>query len=103
MTGRQAPSVINAVFQRRQFWDGRAKDTFDGREIAGVPSQSRMLMGMDNGDVTTVALVSRLLLRRASLASQSVGPPMSGVEAACEGRTWPKLGKKMLGGSVGYD
>src|SRR5262249_48930578 len=32
----------------------------------------------------------------ASLASQAVGPPMSAVEMAYDGRTWPKLGKRVL-------
>ncbi|TME26069.1 MAG: hypothetical protein E6I75_26860 [Chloroflexi bacterium] len=30
VTGRNAPTVINAVFNFRNFWDGRANDTFNG-------------------------------------------------------------------------
>src|SRR5262249_13661937 len=33
---------------------------------------------------------------RASLASQAVGPPLSDVEMSAAGRSWLKLGKKML-------
>src|SRR5204863_6344447 len=37
-----------------------------------------------------------LSIDRASLASQAVGPPLSPVEMSAAGRTWLKLGKKML-------
>jgi cytochrome c peroxidase len=30
VTGRNAPSVINSVFNHRNFWDGRARSTFNG-------------------------------------------------------------------------
>ena len=35
-------------------------------------------------------------LENASLASQAVGPPLSDFEMSFRGRTWPKIGKKML-------
>src|SRR5262249_12146367 len=38
----------------------------------------------------------RVSIDRASLASQSVGPPLSGVEMSAAGRSWLKLGRKML-------
>src|SRR4028119_2108318 len=30
VAGRNAPSVINSVFNVRNFWDGRAQSTFNG-------------------------------------------------------------------------
>src|SRR5205085_4645218 len=35
-------------------------------------------------------------LQNSSLASQAVGPPVSNVEMAYDGRSWPKIGKKLL-------
>ena len=33
VTGRQAPTYINPVYQEVFFWDGRAANTFDGRSV----------------------------------------------------------------------
>ena len=38
----------------------------------------------------------QIRIDNSSLASQAVGPPMNAVEMSYEGRTWPKLGKRML-------
>jgi len=35
-------------------------------------------------------------IRNGSLASQAMAPPLSSVEMSWNGRTWPKIGKKML-------
>ncbi|MEZ5329053.1 MAG: cytochrome c peroxidase [Verrucomicrobiales bacterium] len=37
VTPRNAPSVINAVFNARNFWDGRADPVFNGRTFWGLP------------------------------------------------------------------
>jgi len=36
VTGRNAPSVINAVFNFRNFWDGRAQNEFNGVDPFGT-------------------------------------------------------------------
>src|SRR6185295_7156691 len=36
VTTRNSPSVINAVFNVRNFWDGRASDVFTGRTSFGT-------------------------------------------------------------------
>src|SRR6185503_8774833 len=90
VTGRQAPTYINAIYQEFFFWDGRAANTFDGRTVgnAGVP----VLQAQPNGNVVSV----NVALVDSAAASQSVGPPNSDVEMAWAGRTFPDIGKKML-------
>src|SRR5262245_37036790 len=90
VTGRQAPTYINAIYQEFFFWDGRAANTFDGRTVgnAGVP----VLQVQPNGNVIAVPVA----LVDSAAASQSVGPPNSDVEMAFAGRTFPDIGKKML-------
>src|SRR5207237_10263613 len=38
----------------------------------------------------------RVSIEPGSLASQSVGPPLSKFEMSCDGRVFPKLGRKLL-------
>jgi cytochrome c peroxidase len=78
VTGRNTPPAIGAVFFLDNFWDGRASQNFNGLNPLG--------------DGTAIAGIS-------SLASQSVGPPLSDVEMSCAGRTWNgpnSLGAKMV-------
>ena len=92
VTGRNTPSVINAVFNFANFHDGRAHNIFNGNNPFG-PADPRAHLIVN----TAGALSTELLrLRQSSLASQASGPPMSDVEMSYRGRTWPKLGKKML-------
>src|SRR5262245_26884248 len=90
VTGRQAPTYINSIFQEVFFWDGRAANTFDGRTVgnAGVP----VLQVQADGSVIPVPVA----LIDSAAASQAVGPPNSDVEMAWAGRTFPDIGKKML-------
>lgn len=90
VTGRQAPTYINAIYNELFFWDGRAANTFDGRTVgnAGVPVLAVQL----DGSVIPVPVA----LTDSAAASQSVGPPNSDVEMAWAGRSFPDIGKKML-------
>lgn len=93
VTGRNAPTVINAVFNIRNFWDGRASRRFNGRNPFGDSDpNARVLVVDDLGELVPV----HISIDRASLASQAVGPPVSDVEMSAAGRTWMKLGKKLL-------
>jgi cytochrome c peroxidase len=95
VTGRNAPSVINAVFNRDNFWDGRANHDFNRTDPFGA-----------TGNAATTAkqgvnglLVSTALIGQASLASQADGPPDNKVEMSCDGRTFNganSLAAKML-------
>lgn len=93
VTGRNTPPAINAVFNVRNFWDGRASRRFNGRNPFGDSDPSARVLRVDDlGEIEAV----RISIDRASLASQAVGPPLSDVEMSASGRTWLKLGKKML-------
>jgi cytochrome c peroxidase len=95
VTPRNAPSAINAVFNYRNFWDGRAQNTFNGVNPFGTGDPNAFLLQVDasapNGFSQT-----QLRLSNSSLASQSVGPPGSDVEMSATGRPFIKIGKKML-------
>jgi cytochrome c peroxidase len=94
-TPRNAPPVINAVFNYRNFWDGRAQRTFNGVNPFGAGDPSAHILQVDpNNPNATVDVTLRL--SNSSLASQAVGPPGSDVEMSATGRPFVKMGKKML-------
>ena len=90
VTGRNTPSAINAIFNATSFWDGRASNTFNGKNPSGAAST--MLQVQADGSVVLVPVA----LQNSSAASQADGPPNSDVEMAWAGRTFSDLGKKML-------
>ena len=94
-TPRNAPSVINAVFNYRNFWDGRAQSTFNGVDPFGLGDPNATLL---QTDATNQDVVHNVLFRlsNSSLASQAVGPPGSSVEMSAMGRPFVKMGKKVL-------
>jgi cytochrome c peroxidase len=93
VTGRQAPTVINAIFNHRNFWDGRANETFNGVNPFGATDPNARVFQRQ----TSGAIVPRVVsLTPASAASQAVGPPLSGVEMSWSGKNFPTLGKKLL-------
>jgi len=98
VTGRNTPSVINAVYNFRNFWDGRAQDDFNGvnpfgmRDVdASNPDKSGLFKDV-NGKLQGITVHLTL----SSLASQAVGPPNNDVEMSCAGRIFPDLGRKLL-------
>jgi cytochrome c peroxidase len=94
-TPRNAPPVINAVFNYRNFWDGRAQGTFNGVNPFGAGDPSAHLLQVDPSNPNSTIEVT-LRLSNSSLASQAVGPPGSDVEMSATGRPFVKMGKKML-------
>ena len=92
VTGRNSPVVINAVYNDRQFWDGRANRYFNGVNPFGDTDKSARVWRYDGSAVSQVAI----LIDNGSLASQAVGPPNNDVEMSWNGRTFPLLGRKML-------
>jgi len=72
VTGRKAPSTINAVYNFELFWDGRALDAFTD------PQSGLVEIGY-----------------LGALESQAVGPPGSDVEMAREGQTWDDIVAKL--------
>ena len=93
---RNTPTTINAVFNLRNFWDGRAKDIFNGKGVFGrsetANDPTARVMEFDGAEVSLMPFE----IDHASLASQAVGPPLSNLEMSCEGRTFADVGKKML-------
>ena len=72
VTGRAAPTVINAAFAPELFWDNRAgglfADPLDGQTV------------IENGG---------------ALENQAVGPPMNSIEMAYHGRDWHQATGKL--------
>jgi cytochrome c peroxidase len=80
---RNTPTMINAVFNHRQFWDGRAENVFNGVNHLGARDPEARVMASVGGALTEV----QVALVNSSLASQAVGPIVSDLEMAEPGRT----------------
>ncbi len=90
---RNTPTMINAVYNFRNFWDGRANNVFNGADPFGLRNPSSLVWKTENGVLREVPVA----LASSSLASQASGPPLSSTEMSCRSRTFAKLGQKMLG------
>jgi cytochrome c peroxidase len=106
---RNTPTVINAVFNFRNFWDSRARNEFNGVDpIGDLDPYARVLInnkGLQKVALNNATLVNGVLvpnpfgplrLEDSSLASQAVGPALSDMEMSAQQRSFAKLGKKML-------
>ncbi len=90
---RNSPTVINAVFYLRNFWDGRAQDVFNGVNPFGARDPDAYVL---QAATPTQMEEVQVRLRYSSLASQAVGPPLSDVEMSASGRSFADLGRKVL-------
>ena len=90
---RNTPTVINSVFNFRNFWDGRANNIFNGSSPWGDRDPDAGVW-VKNSDGTVTK--QRLRLINSSLASQAVAPPLDNFEMGCHGRTFADLGRKLL-------
>lgn len=116
---RNAPTVINAVFNFRNLWDGRAQHIFNGVNPFGERDPNAKVVkaqltesnnkknknnkknendGDDNKDDDKEPRLTqvRINLDNSSLASQAVGPPVDDAEMSFRDRSFRMLGKKML-------
>jgi cytochrome c peroxidase len=89
---RNTPTVINAVFNFRNFWDGRGNNVFNGGDPFGLRNPNTFIWQTVNGVMRQVAVA----IPSVSLASQGSGPPLSGNEMSCSGRVFALLGRKLL-------
>lgn len=89
---RNSPTVINAVFNHRNFWDGRANFHFNGRNPFGPRDPDARVWKYSGSKLESVAI----LLDNASLASQAVGPVESVLEMAAHHRNFLHVGRKLL-------
>ena len=89
---RNTPTVINAVFNFRNFWDGRANNVFNGGDPFGLRNPNALVWKKEAGILRKVPVA----IESSSLASQGSGPPLSGTEMGCSGRAFVDIGKKLL-------
>ncbi len=97
---RNTPSVINAVFNLRNFWDGRAQTLFNGVSPFGKRDSGARVYRNDRtwtllGGWKEQINAVQATLNDSSLASQASGPPLSNLEMSADGRRFPDLGRKM--------
>jgi cytochrome c peroxidase len=99
---RNTPTVINAVYNFRNFWDGRANNVFNGldpfgmRRFADPATTPTTEIYVKNPNPNGTISKKRIAIYNASLASQAVGPALSDFEMSCGGKEFAELGKKML-------
>lgn len=93
---RNTPSVINAVFNYRNFWDGRANNVFNGVNPFGPRDTGATIWKLVNKQYQQVPVA----LDYSSLASQAVGPPGSAFEMSCDGRSFADIGRKLISGKL---
>ncbi|MDO6496582.1 cytochrome-c peroxidase [Photobacterium sanguinicancri] len=91
---RNTPTVINAVFNFRNLWDGRANNIFNGVDPFGRRNTEAKVLRFDlkYGRLEHESVN----LKNSSLASQAVGPAVDEFEMACGGKTFPHIGRKLL-------
>jgi cytochrome c peroxidase len=101
---RNTPSVINAVFNHRNFWDGRAQNEFNGVNNWGDRDpNARVYRAITSGtppEAVRLADHANLRLTNASLASQAVAPILSTTEMSAAGRDAMDIGGR-FGGARG--
>jgi cytochrome c peroxidase len=97
---RNTPSVINAAFNYRQFWDGRANNVFNGNDPFGRRSNlANPAAGiLVSPSPSQAPVLTKIEIPDASLASQAVGPATSPFEMSCNGRTFSDIGRRILTG-----
>ena len=91
--GRNAPTTINAAFNYRNFWDGRANNVFNGVSPFGPRDSAAMVLELRSDGSTAWTTMA---LSNASLASQAVGPVLSEFEMSCAKKTFKDLGRKLM-------
>ncbi len=90
---RRAPSVINAVFNVTQFWDGRASFHFNGASPFGALDPVSTIYVYEGGELRQ----EKVRIAFASLASQALAPVTSDIEMSFQGRNMATVGRRMLG------
>jgi cytochrome c peroxidase len=92
VTGRNTPTNINAIFNYRAFWDGRAQNEFNGVNPFGSrDANAYVLMAVK----PSVVQKTKVLIPNAALASQAVGPALSPFEMSGDGRIFQKMARKL--------
>ncbi len=93
VTGRNAPSTIMAAFMVDNFWDGRAKEIFNGVSPGGKNAAPATILFNNLLGLAP----KQVAISPASTASQAVGPANNPVEMSTKGRKFAQLGRKLIG------
>ncbi|MDH4390826.1 MAG: RICIN domain-containing protein, partial [Aquabacterium sp.] len=91
---RNSPTVINAVFNFRNFWDGRATYIFNGVSQFGAQDSGAKVYR--TGATTATMAAQTVRLDNASLASLATGPVVDNIEMSAAGRGLPQVGLRLL-------
>jgi cytochrome c peroxidase len=89
---RNTPTMINAVFNHENFWDGRAHNKFNGVSPIGPLDKNAAIWVLENG----LLVQKKVRITNSSLASQAVGPPVSNLEMSFFDRPFPEIGRKLF-------
>jgi len=90
---RNTPTVINSIFNHRNFWDGRANNIFNGSSPWGDRDPDAGVWVKVNSRKVSK---QPLQLINSSLASLAIAPPLSDTEMGCRDRTFADIGRKLL-------
>ncbi len=93
VTGRNTPSAVDAVFNFRNFWDGRAQNVCNGANPFGARDNSSHLLSLGADGKLAPAYVGMV---NSALCSQSLGPILSSTEMSADDRNFHQVGKKLL-------
>jgi cytochrome c peroxidase len=94
VTGRNTPSAVDAVFNYRNFWDGRAQNVCNGANPFGTRDKANHLLVVDPIDGKLGA--TQVNMVNSALCSQSLGPILSSTEMSADNRNFHQVGKKLL-------
>src|SRR4029077_15504293 len=93
VTGRNTPSAVDAVFNFRNFWDGRAQNVCNGANPFGTRDKSAHLLVREPDGSLGAAIIN---MQNSALCSQSLGPILSSTEMSADGRNFHDVGRKLL-------
>lgn len=89
---RNTPTVINAAFARRSFWDGRADPVFNGVNEHGVRDPAARVVRADQPQSPQFVQVR---IEPGAMASQAVAPLGSDFEMSFRGRRFLDAGRRL--------
>ncbi|NOT30682.1 MAG: hypothetical protein HOP15_09580 [Planctomycetes bacterium] len=93
---RNTPTLFSSSNNFNNFWDGRARQDFNGGSPFGASDPGAHIF-VDN--VGTLQ-ATRQLIHFSSLASLATGPALSNFEMSFDRRFWAKIAKKLLQSGV---
>jgi cytochrome c peroxidase len=89
---RNTPTVVNAVLNHRNFWDGHGRNEFNGVNSLGNLDPSAQIVKVTAG----IPAFVNIAIRDSSGSSQADAPPTNELEMSFLGRRFADIGRKML-------